>query len=493
MKLRLESQDSQSPSVAHRGCAQGVPDAYVGNRVSRCKGGASDVLRIAKHALETSPFTPWETGDLADPPRDELLVNSLDGHTATIGKAAAEDGGVIAGTQHHWIEDGQREWNAEVVAYELNGNTLAAVRVECNLLSPGPPIPTTKKPYVVKKLIRELGGADDAGLRVVDHPHRLSESDVDLAVEIVRGNFAGRLPVVYVSVGRSRRPYIDTDELAGWLAGMAHVVVEPSRYFAFALARNTGHLNAYGGAVSIYWPQGASTQARFLPSAYPQPAAMQRDVAVRVTTALTQIRQTSNCTVEYLHGVVSRRRFEALKSHGYAGIEQYVEAFDAEIHAKDEQVSSLEREVQRLRAELRRNDYADQRESGILTRGKEREFYPGELKDAVLHTLSSGRNSLLEDGRRAHLVSDLLECNSSTDTEEEYDEEIKDAFSESGDLDGDKRRALEDLGFSVESGGKHWKVVYQNDDRYTFTVSKTSSDHRAGKNMASTILKKLFK
>lgn len=46
---------------------------------------------------------------------------------------------------------------------------------------------------------------------------------------------------------------------------------------------------------------------------------------------------------------------------------------------------------------------------------------------------------------------------------------------------------------SVDEAGKHWKAVYQEDDRYTFTISKTSSDHRAGKNLASTILKKLFK
>lgn len=457
------------------------------------KGGAEDVLRLSSSTLETSPFTPWHIGDLPNAAPNELTTVRSQGHTLTVGRATASDGGIIAGTKHHWIEDGEREWNTEVVAYELAGKTLAAVRVECSLLHPGPPVPTTKKPYIVRRILRELGGGIDDAFKVSDQVRRLSESDVELAAHVVRGSTNARLPVVYVSVGRHKRPYIDTDELATWLAGMAHVVVEPSRHFAFALARNSGRMNAYGGAVSIYWPNGASAQARFLPAAYGDAHAMQRDVAERVRIALTQIRATSNCTIDYLHEVVAHRRVEALRSQGTAGVDQYVAAFDAELKAREEKISSLEREVYRLRAELRRNDNSDQQEAGILARGKEREFYPGELRDAVLHTLKSGRNSLFQDGRRSHLIGDLIANNVQTTTEEEYDEEIKDAFSESGDLESEQQRTLEDLGFSIENGGKHWKVVYQNDDRYTFTISKSSSDHRAGKNLASTILKTLFK
>lgn len=128
-----------------------------------------------------------------------------------------------------------------------------------------------------------------------------------------------------------------------------------------------------------------------------------------------------------------------------------------------------------------------------MDRGSEREFYPGELNDAIIHALTHGRNSLLPGGRRADLIDDLLSVNKPTSTEEELETEIKDAFSESGDLGAEQRRVLEDLGFTIEEAGKHWKAVYQGDDRYTFTISKTSSDHRAGKNLASTILKKLLK
>ena len=456
------------------------------------KGGCEDVLSVAKGTLVTSPHHPWEITSFGEDPVGELKQIELAGEKVIVGQI--ETGGLsTAGLEHQWVEDGEREWRTEVVACEQHGGIVAAVRLDCNLLRPGPRLPVPKKPYVVRRLLEDLGGGDDAGFTVGDAPHRLEEWAVEGAAKLVTGTAGVRLPVVYVSVGRFREPFVDVDELARWLGGMAHVVVEPSRYFSFALARNAGRMNAYGGAVSIYWPDGAAAQDRFLPSSFATANAMQSAIAARVRTAMTHIRPASNCTFEYLRELVSRRRIEHLREAGSTAVEDYIEAFDAELKAKDERLASLDREVGRLKAELRRYDNSDRQEGGILTSGAEREFYPGEVRDAVIHTLLHGRNALLPDGRRAHLISDLLEVNQASSAERDVEGEIKDAFSESGDLGGEQRRVLEDLGFSVEEAGKHWKAIYQGDDRYAFTISKTSSDHRAGKNLASTILKKLFK
>jgi hypothetical protein len=174
-------------------------------------------------------------------------------------------------------------------------------------------------------------------------------------------------------------------------------------------------------------------------------------------------------------------------------VDDFIAAFDSEIKAKDERLAALDRELGRMRAERRRSESASEVEGTIIARGKEREFYPGELSDAVIYALAHGRNSLLPGGRRAHLIDDILKANKSTEMENELESEIKEAFSESGDLGATQRRTLEDLGFTIEGAGKHWKAVYQDDERYTFVISKTSSDHRAGKNLASTIVKTLLK
>jgi hypothetical protein len=55
------------------------------------------------------------------------------------------------------------------------------------------------------------------------------------------------------------------------------------------------------------------------------------------------------------------------------------------------------------------------------------------------------------------------------------------------------KRDLEDLGFTADESGKHVRVIFQGDPRYAFTISKTSSDHRAGKNLASTMVRTLFR
>jgi hypothetical protein len=59
-------------------------------------------------------------------------------------------------------------------------------------------------------------------------------------------------------------------------------------------------------------------------------------------------------------------------------------------------------------------------------------------------------------------------------------------------MDAKTRNALGRLGFDLTDDGKHYKAVFQGDGRYTFSFSKTSSDHRTGKNLASDINNKLF-
>ncbi|MFN7916327.1 MAG: hypothetical protein U0Q55_13385 [Vicinamibacterales bacterium] len=456
------------------------------------KNGCGDVLGVAKGTLATSPHSKWDIDSFGDDPSGELKRIELAGQTVTVGRVDA-DGESVAGLQHQWVENNEREWTTEIVGYEHQGKVLVSVRLDCNLLRPGLYLPTPKKPYVVRRILEDLGGGNDAGWTVADTPHRLQESQVDEAATIVKGTSGGRLPVVYVSVDRFRQPFVNVDALAQWLGGLAHVVVEPSRYFSFTLARNAGYMNAYGGAVSIYWPSGTAAQVRYLPTQFGSPEAMQREIAERVRSALTHIRPASKCTFAFLQELVSRARVERLKADGSKSVEDFVAAFDSEIKAKDERLEALERELSRMRAERRRHETSGEAEGAVLARGQEREFYPGEFSDAVIYTLAHGRSGLLPAGRRAHLIDDILKANKSTVMEAELESEIKDAFSDSGDLGSGQRRVLEDLGFTIEGAGKHWKAVYQGDERYTFVISKTSSDHRAGKNLASTIVKTLLK
>ena len=56
----------------------------------------------------------------------------------------------------------------------------------------------------------------------------------------------------------------------------------------------------------------------------------------------------------------------------------------------------------------------------------------------------------------------------------------------------DVSEALTELGFSISEDGKHYKLTYMDDDRYTFALPKSGSDYRGGLNAASDISKRVF-
>ncbi|HAZ61697.1 MAG TPA: hypothetical protein DCY89_09005 [Gammaproteobacteria bacterium] len=70
--------------------------------------------------------------------------------------------------------------------------------------------------------------------------------------------------------------------------------------------------------------------------------------------------------------------------------------------------------------------------------------------------------------------------------------QLKQLLKGSSGVDAKVRRGLEEMGFTISEEGKHYKIVYQGDDRYTFTLPKSGSDYRGGLNAASDIARLLY-
>lgn len=452
----------------------------------------ADVLSAAKTWLVGSPHWSWEPSDLGDGGLGEHLVVEKEGQEVQAAHVEF-DGATWAGLRHSWVEDGERRWRTEIVGHFSGEPMTVSVRVDCQLLVPGKTLPVPRKPYVVRLLLEELRGGLDGGFRVHDDPTEIREDEVDRVARVVHGELTNRLPVVYASVNRAGDPFIDPRELARWLSGMAHILVEPSRMFSFQLARNVDGANAYGGAASIYWPKGVARQTRYLPQRYSSGSQMQMDIASRIRKALTQIQPTSECTWPYLREILSRVRIEELRDEDSTEVEEWIEAFSEEAAAKDQQLSDLRSELSRLRAELWRYEQGSARDGdGLLLVGEEQEFYSGEAADAVLHVLRSGRSSLFDDGRRQHLIDSILAANESSGTEEDFTEALKNSLTTMTTFGSSERRTLSELGFSLEEGGKHVRAEFRGDPRYSFTIQKTGSDHRAGRNLIGEIRRRLF-
>lgn len=225
----------------------------------------------------------------------------------------------------------------------------------------------------------------------------------------------------------------------------------------------------------------------------PNPRALELEVSKDIRVALSNRRPRTNCTWVHLRETLARARLDELKNSGSTAIEEYVAAFDAELAAKQALVSAAEYEVARLTSEVKRLAASEQSATGgLLQQGQEHDLYEHEIQDVIHDALADAMRAARAGSRRQHVLLDLLEANPASGARQRIEEEIKTLLKTYRDMDAKTRNALARLGFDLSEDGKHYKAVFQGDSRYTFTLPKTSSDHRAGKNMASDINNTLF-
>jgi len=128
-----------------------------------------------------------------------------------------------------------------------------------------------------------------------------------------------------------------------------------------------------------------------------------------------------------------------------------------------------------------------------LQSGGEQDLYPNEVLSIVRKAITDASTRVPDDSRRKHVLNAVLQATPEPeDVAASMRERLKQLLRGSRGLDARMRRGLEEMGFSIAEEGKHYKLTFQDDDRYTFTLPKSGSDHRGGLNAASDIGKLLF-
>ena len=400
-----------------------------------------------------------------------------------------------AGIQYDNKDSRNILWTTSIV-FDKN-KTDAWVRVQVSRQSEGPAanLPPAKKPVAVKTLMDELGGASDGMLRVSDTPHRLGNVDVDSAAQLITGKADCHLPIVYVSAGFHGVHSVDCTRLASDLSGMAHVIVEPNRNFSLRLKIEVDSENVYGGTVGVYWPDAAGRRSFFVGRGLESPEDVRRAVVDEVTKALAHRRALERCTWSRIREAASHQRLAELRASGSLELNEYIENFDNEIKAKKQQLEDAENEISRLKRELRRweRERRGFNSRGLLQGGGEQDLYPGEIRGIVRAAIEDARRRVVcPDGRRDHVLSAILSANPCEDVAKSKQEDLKIILKEARGMDHKTRKSLEDMGFKISEGGKHYKLVFGGDDRYTYTLQKTGSDWRGGMNTATNIGRNLF-
>ena len=388
--------------------------------------------------------------------------------------------------------DHELEWTTTIGFSRATSASWVAIRVARESSHPAVRLPPAKKPVVVRTLMSALGSAADGVLRVCDTPHCLGQMDVDIAAQLISGQAGCYLPTVYVSSGFDTDYSVDTTGLARDLAGMAHVVVEPNRAFSLRLKDEVDSQNVYGGTVGVYWPDGAGRRSFFVGREFESRRDIRKAITEEITRALTNRRPLEQCTWAAVQREDARRKFEELKAQGSQEVDCYIKEFDKEREADAVKLADAEREIGRLKAELHVYEARDPLDAGLtIQTGSERDLYPGEIGDLVRKAIHDAAGSA-PAGRRADVLKSILQANPATEEPDRFRARLKKLLRGSKTVDSRVRRGLEKLGFDLSTQGKHYKLVFHGDRRYTFTLAKSGSDHRGGLNAASDIARRLF-
>jgi hypothetical protein len=456
------------------------------------KNTVEDVVRLACEWIAGSPHTKIPESALEHLPADQEVTYTAGDEQVTTAIAKLADF-QIGGLRYIRTEDRGLVWTTSIVTLKSVEVHLLSLQVSCEALNTAVRLPAPKKPYFIRQALSELGGGMDGSVPVADRPFRLAEDEAHVAAALILGTANNRLPIVYVSASYKGEHLADPDKLAKFLSGTAHVVVEPNRNFSFQVKTLTSARNVYGGTIGVYWPESTARKVYFLDGELPDSRALQVEIANDIRVALSNRRLRTNCNWAYLKETLSRIRYDLLKAQGSTEVNQYTEAFDAELEAKEGRLREAEQEIARLNAELARYaSTAQHATGGLLKPGKEQDLYENEITDIVVDALRDALRNSRPDSRRQHVLSDLIGANASTGMREKLEEEIKSLFKTYREMDARTRSALARLGFDVSEDGKHFKAVFQGDGRYTFVLPKTSSDHRGGRNLASDITNTLL-
>ncbi|CAN7472976.1 hypothetical protein LJR159_003036 [Pseudomonas brassicacearum] len=353
-----------------------------------------------------------------------------------------------------------------------------------------------KKPLIIIRLIDRFGGGTDGEVPIAITPIILDETDLgkEIAKAVINANNSCTLPIVYISANNANKHTVIPERLSRKLCGMAHIVVEPSRAFSHCLRKEVGSRNVYGGVVGIYWPKGTGVtifrrESREIKN-------FEQEIFDTIREALASLIPAHQCSWEEVSHVKNRNAIELMKREGINASEanEIVLLYESELSEKRAHIHTLNSEIDRLNALVRHLESKTPVQGGIiLNTGDEEDFFDSEILALALLALKdyTAKNTHA-NSRREHVLTAIINSNIIGDLYEQKSRTLKEALRGYRDMSKKIKDTFEDLGFNIQAEGKHWKIIYQEDERYTYVLPKTGSDHRGGLNAAADIANIVF-
>lgn len=350
-------------------------------------------------------------------------------------------------------------------------------------------------PLLVKRIISAGYVASDNGLNVTSTPITIHEEDTDNIAKMMLREVIYNMPVVYMSCESDGHCVVNPYMVAEKLNGVAHVIFETARSISYGLRDKTKGINPYAGAIEIYYPNG---NRRIVPSQLS--GTHSHKVYTIVNTVFEHLNQLrvedrfswSQLQVNKLRNQLSTAlQKREQDSQEYAVLEHTYEELlkekDSQLQRLSDQLFSANNTNAQLEAQL-----SSVERTPVLAVGEEQDLYPFEQQSLLIELLEKELRSVANNSRKQHILSSLITANRCQNTVAEKRTRIKTCLHGYTKMTPAIFKELESIGFSLSEDGKHIKLIFGEDSRYSGTLSKTGSDYRAGDNTAHDLIRSIF-
>lgn len=357
-------------------------------------------------------------------------------------------------------------------------------------------IPTFSPPHLVKMIVKEKLAGMDNNLLISEHPITILKDNYEIIADIILEKKKYALPIVYITKTWLGNYPLDVVRLARKLQGVAHVLREADPEVSKILKETCSGENVHHGGIAIYYPSQSARTKKINTTRY---AGIEDHLIKRIVEYIyrytNQQRRESMYTWEGIQNellrlkneslIEKRQEAEAANLQNKDLLDMYdeeIERYKKDINDLNNRIAALNQENQGLRSKLEGTDAIP-----LLFFGEEEDLYEGEIREIVLDILAESLKNKKKNTRREHIILDLLDENEYSRAAEIRRNEIKKILKGYSTMSASMRAELQDFGFIISSDGKHHKLTYYGDSRYVATMAKSSSDIRAGNNLASEI------